>query len=94
MSELEKILNIEADSNLKHFKKGEFIQQPNQLKANAIFVKKGLIRSYIIDSTGKEHIYMFASEGWITGDIDAVEFNEPTTLYIDCLEDSEVVLIE
>ena len=26
MSELEKILNIEADSNLKHFKKGEFIQ--------------------------------------------------------------------
>ncbi len=25
MSELEKILNIEADSNLKHFKKGEFI---------------------------------------------------------------------
>ncbi len=94
MSELEKILNIEADSNLKHFKKGEFIQQPNQLKANAIFVKKGLIRSYIIDSTGKDHIYMFASEGWITGDIDAVEFNEPTTLYIDCLEDSEVVLLK
>ena len=94
MSELEKILNIEADSNLKHFKKGEFIQQPNQLKANAIFVKKGLIRSYIIDSTGKEHIYMFASEGWITGDIEAVEFNEPTTLYIDCLENSEVIVLK
>lgn len=94
MSELEKILNIEVDSNLKHFKKGEFIQQPNQLKANAIFVKKGLIRSYIIDSSGKEHIYMFASEGWITGDIEAVEFNEPTKLYIDCLEESEVVLLK
>ena len=37
---------------------------------------------------------MFASEGWITGDIEAVEFNEPTTLYIDCLEDSEVVLLK
>tara|TARA_B110000091_G_scaffold129239_1_gene138825 strand:+ start:59 stop:610 length:552 start_codon:yes stop_codon:yes gene_type:complete len=94
MSELEKILNIEANSNLKHFKKGEFIQRPNQLKANAIFVKKGLIRSYIIDNAGKEHIYMFASEGWITGDIDTVEFNEPTTLFIDCLEDSEVVLLK
>ena len=94
MNELEKILNIDIDSNLKHFKKGEFIQQPNQLKANAIYVKKGLIRSYIIDSTGKEHIYMFASEGWITGDIEAVEFNEPTLLYIDCLEDSEVVLLK
>ncbi|MFK7920926.1 MAG: Crp/Fnr family transcriptional regulator [Bacteroidia bacterium] len=94
MSGLEKILNIEVDSNLKYFKKGEFIQQPKQLTANAIFVKNGLIRSYIIDSTGKEHIYMFASEGWITGDIEAVEFNEPTMLYIDCLEDSEVVLFE
>ncbi|MDB4769098.1 Crp/Fnr family transcriptional regulator [Saprospiraceae bacterium] len=91
---LDKILNIENVSNLKHFKKGEFIQQPNQLKANAIYVKKGLIRSYIIDSNGKEHIYMFASEDWITGDIEAVELNEPTKLYIDCLEDSEVILLK
>ena len=94
MSELDKILNIENESNLKNYKKGEFVQQPNQLKANAIYVKKGLIRSYIIDSNGKEHIYMFASEDWITGDIEAVEFNEPTSLYIDCLEDSEVILLK
>jgi|TARA_B110000305_G_scaffold153006_1_gene169572 CRP-like cAMP-binding protein len=94
MSELDKILNIDKDSSTKSFKKGEFIQKPDEQKANAIFVKKGVIRSYIIDSSGKEHIYMFASEGWITGDIEAVEFNEPTKLYIDCLEDSEVVLIK
>tara|TARA_B110000879_G_C11130521_1_gene495819 strand:- start:1053 stop:1592 length:540 start_codon:yes stop_codon:yes gene_type:complete len=94
MSELEKILNIDINANIKHFKKGEYIQRVGQLKANAIYVKKGLIRSYIIDSTGKEHIYMFASEGWITGDIEAVEFNEPTILFIDCLEDSEVVLLK
>ena len=37
---------------------------------------------------------MFASVGWITGDIDAVEFNKSTTLYIDCLEYSEVVLLK
>ncbi len=94
MSELEKILNIDIDSDIKHFKKGEFIQRINQSKANAIYVKKGLLRSYIIDNKGKEHIYMFASEGWITGDIDAVEFNEPTQLFIDCLEDSEVILLK
>ena len=63
MNELGKILDIETAPNLKRFKKGEFIQQPKQLKANAIYIKKGLTRSYIIDSTGKEHIYMFASEG-------------------------------
>jgi len=91
---LDEILNIENTSNLKHFKKGEIIQRPNQLRANAIYVKKGLVRSYIIDSNGKEHIYMFASEDWITGDIETVEFNQPTRLYIDCLEDSEVILLK
>lgn len=94
MIELDKILNIENESNLKHYKKGEFIQQSNQLKASAIYVKKGLIRSYIVDNNGKEHIYMFASEDWITGDIEAIEFNKPTRLYIDCLEDSEVILLK
>jgi len=37
---------------------------------------------------------MFASEDWITGDIEAVEFNEPTSLYIDFLEDSEIIFLK
>ena len=37
---------------------------------------------------------MFASEDWITGDIEAIEFNQPIRLYIDCLEDSEVILLK
>jgi len=35
---------------------------------------------------------MFASEGWIIGDIEAIEYDQPAQLFIDCLEDSEVVL--
>ena len=35
---------------------------------------------------------MFASEGWIIGDIEAIEYDQPSKLFIDCLEDSEVVL--
>ncbi len=93
MSKLHKILNIDSSAQGRIFKKGEFIQQPGQLNASAIYIKKGLIRSYIIEDQGKEHIYMFGSEDWVIGDIDAVEFNEPTKLFIDCLEDSEVFLI-
>jgi CRP-like cAMP-binding protein len=68
------------------------LQRAEALKAPAIYVKKGLLRSYIIDSSGKEHIYMFASEGWIIGDIEAIEYDQPAQLFIDCLEDSEVLL--
>jgi len=35
---------------------------------------------------------MFASEGWIIGDVEALEFEGPAQLFIDCLEDSEVIL--
>ncbi len=35
---------------------------------------------------------MFASEGWLIADIESQEFNHPTELFIDCLENSEVVV--
>jgi hypothetical protein len=33
---------------------------------------------------------MFTPEGWKTGDLEALEFNEPVQLHIDYLEDSEI----
>ena len=92
MKNLTDILNTHPDSVTKILKKGEIVQRANELNTAAIYVKKGVLRSYIIDSNGKEHIYMFASEGWIIGDIEAMEYNQPAQLCIDCLEDSEVVL--
>jgi CRP-like cAMP-binding protein len=52
------------------------------------------LRSHIIDGKGKEHIFMFAPEGWIIADVEAIEFNEPVQLFIDCLEDSEVIIFD
>lgn len=93
---MEKIAEVLSNINttLKNYKKGETVQKAGALKAPAIYIKKGLLRSFIIDSNGKEHIYMFASEGWIIGDIEAMEYNQPAQLFIDCLEDSEVILFD
>ena len=92
MKSLEYILKYDPKTQTRILKKGEVLQSAEALKAPAIYVKKGLLRSYIIDRKGKEHIYMFASEGWIIGDIEAIEYDRPAQLFIDCLEDSEVVL--
>lgn len=74
-------------------RKGEMLQPANSLVRNGYFVKKGLLRSYSVDSKGKEHIFMFAPEGWIIGDIEAQTSNAPTMLYIDALEDSELEVL-
>jgi CRP-like cAMP-binding protein len=91
MKNLTTIINIDPEAKVKQFKKGAIIQFANDLKASTFYVKKGLLRSYIIDSKGKEHIFMFAPENWIIADLEALEFNEPVQLFIDCLEDSEVI---
>lgn len=94
MNKLAETLGIDPSSKSTKFNKNEIVQRPNESRAQAIYVKSGLLRSYIIDSNGKEHIYMFTPEGWIIGDIEALEFNQPSQLCIDCLEDSEIIFFD
>jgi CRP-like cAMP-binding protein len=77
--------------NNKEVNKGEFLQRTGVLSTSVFLVKKGLLRSYTIDQKGKEHIFMFGSEGWIVGD--NVEPGEKGELFIDALEDSIVIPI-
>jgi len=37
---------------------------------------------------------MFAPEDWIIGDLEAIQYQQPTQLFIECLEDSEVIPFE
>jgi CRP-like cAMP-binding protein len=92
MDNLKDILEIDPKAQEKTFAKGDIIQHAGDINASTFYVKKGLLRSYIIDSKGKEHIFMFAPDGWIIADIESLEFNQPVELFIDCLEDSEIVI--
>lgn len=73
-------------------KKGQILQHEGDINNTVYEVVSGLLRSYTIDQKGKEHIFMFAPEGWIIAD--AVELNEPCEFFIDALEDTTVVLRE
>jgi len=77
------------DISIKTIQKGTILQKEGEIGTKAYYVKKGLLRSYIIDKKGKEHIYMFAPEDWIVADSNPAE--EPARLYIDALEESIVV---
>jgi len=94
MENLNDILTLDKNAKTKHFKKGEILQSEGKKSSLAYYVKKGLLRSYSIDDKGKEHIFMFASEGWIIADVESQEFDKPTQLFIDCIEDSEVIAFD
>lgn len=73
-------------------KKGDILQRPGTLGSKVYSVKSGLLRSYSIDPKGKEHIFMFAPEGWTIGDNQSAD--QPCDLYIDALEDSVLYIRE
>ena len=80
--------------NLKkvQIKKGQILQSKGELNTKVYIVKSGLLQSYAIDKKGKEHIFMFAPEGWVLGD--SVAPHLPSELFIDALEDTEAIIIE
>ncbi|MFT4755047.1 MAG: CRP-like cAMP-binding protein [Salibacteraceae bacterium] len=94
MKNLSDILEIDPNAKVKVYKKGQMLQMEGDTNASTFLVTKGLLRSYTIDSKSKEHIFMFAPENWIIADVEALELHEPVQLFIDCLEDTEVIVFD
>lgn len=91
-SQKEEVERLKKLIQIKSYKKGTILQEQGDLKTYICYVKKGLLRSYMMDSQGKEHIFMFAPEGWTI--TDGAEAEDPSEMYIDFLEDSTIELID
>jgi CRP-like cAMP-binding protein len=78
----------------KKLRKRQFLLQEGDVCKSLIFVSKGCLRSYTVDSKGEEHIVRFAIEGWWISDIQSFLTGKPATNSIDAIEDSELLIIE
>jgi CRP-like cAMP-binding protein len=74
-------------------KKKNFLLRKGEVCDFEGFVAKGLFRVYHIDQNGFEQILYFAIENWWITDIDSFTNEMPSQLFIEALEDSEVLLI-
>ncbi len=84
------LLKMDGAIKRRLVKKGQILLRSGDEHRVSFQVRKGLLRSYIIDEKGKEHVFMFAPEGWIVGDLESHIFETQADLFIDALEDSEV----
>jgi len=73
-------------------KKGHLLQYEGDFNSSVYKVESGLLRSYTIDDKGKEHIFMFAPEGWIVAD--STKPDMPSPFFIDALEDSILLITD
>lgn len=75
-------------------KKKSFLLREGEICKFEGFVTKGLFRVYHIDKNGFEQVLYFAIENWWITDIDSFTNEKPSQLFIEALEDSEVLLID
>jgi CRP-like cAMP-binding protein len=89
-NEMEEFCNLFQN---KIIKKKDFLLREGEICEFEGFVSKGLFRVYHIDQNGFEQILYFAMENWWVTDIDSFTNERPSQLFIEAIEDSEVLLI-
>ncbi len=78
----------------KKIKRKQFVYREGDVNKQVIFVTDGCLRSYSIDKNGFEHILQFAPAGWWINDMQSIIKQEPGTLYIDAVDDTNIILIQ
>ena len=89
-NEMEEFCNLFQSKSIK---KKDFLLRESEICGFEGFVTKGLFRVYHIDQNGFEQVLYFAMENWWVTDIDSFTTERPSQLFIEALEDSEVLLI-
>ncbi|TAM99218.1 MAG: Crp/Fnr family transcriptional regulator [Chitinophagaceae bacterium] len=77
----------------KKLRKKRFLLGEDDVCKYTAFVEKGLLRSFIIDEKGTEHILQFSLEGWWAADLSSFLTGEPSKYNIEALEDCELLLM-
>lgn len=90
----EEILLLATATEVKKVRKKQWLLTPGQHCSTEYFVNKGCFRAYFVDDNGHEHITKFATEGWWITDINSYFSDTAATLYVESLEDGEVIVVQ
>jgi CRP-like cAMP-binding protein len=75
----------------KKFKKKEIIVKLKEIPSKFYILKKGIVRSYIVGSQGKEHIKILYTKNNIFAPMTALIKKKPSLYSFDCLTDCEIL---
>jgi len=78
---------------VKYYKAKSMLLKAEEVSRNTYFVQRGVVRSFTINDQIIEHVLHFACEGWWIGDMYSYIAEKPGNLFIEVLEDAEIVCV-
>lgn len=78
----------------RSFRKKQFLLKEGEICDFEAFILKGCIRTYYLDKEGVETILVFAVEEWWVSDIISFSERVPSNLFIETVEESELLTID
>lgn len=78
----------------KRMLKRQFLLQEGDVSRDLAFVEKGSLYSFSVDPKGDRHVIRFAFASWWIADPRSFFNKKPSTLNIEVLEDSELLLLD
>jgi CRP-like cAMP-binding protein len=82
-----------SKTETRQFKVKTILLSAGEVATCTYFVNSGILRSFNINDNIIEHVLHFACEGWWIGDMYSYISEKPGNLFIEVLEDAEVVII-
>ena len=82
-----------SKTEIHHYKAKTILLNSGAVCKHSYFVNSGILRSFNINDNIVEHVLTFACEGWWIGDLYSLLSQKPGNLFIEVLEDAEVVLL-
>ena len=77
----------------KRIKRRQFIHHEGDVCKHANFVVQGCLKMYMIDTNGKKHNLQFAIENNWIGDLGSFHSGDPSKLYVEAIESSDILQI-
>ena len=88
----EKVLFL-SKTEIQLHKAKTILVSPGEICKYSYFVNSCILRSFNINDNIVEHVLNFACEGWWIGDMYSLISQKPGNLFIEVLEDAELVLL-
>ena len=82
-----------SKTETRQYKAKTIILNAGQVCKEGYFVNSGLLRSFNINDNIVEHVMSFACEGWWISDMYSLLSQKPGNLFIEVLENAEVVIL-